>query len=144
MLTRIHHTGITVHNLDLMVKFYTQNLGLRVLREIEMEAPSSGDHTGIPGAHRKLVFLGLDDTHEIELVHYVSPPASEGHLDRHQLGSMHVGFLVDDLRELHSRLSAQGVHFATEPKFKEEDGATVGVIYARDPEGNWLEFIERN
>jgi len=143
MITGMHHTGITVHDIDRMVKFYTQDLGLKVLREIDSIAPPQGNHTGIPGARRKLVFVGFENAHEIELVHYVDPPAGTGHLDKHQLGSMHVCFLVDDLAEVHHRLVEKGVHFATEPKYHDEADGRLGVIYGQDPEGNWLEFIER-
>ena len=125
-----------------MVEFYTRDLGLDVLRRVDSVAPPEGNHTGIPGARRTLVFVGFADDHQIELVHYIDPPASEGYLDKHQLGASHVCFRVDDLRETYSRLSARGVRFVTEPKFQETDGKTLGIIYARDPEGNWLEFIE--
>jgi catechol 2,3-dioxygenase-like lactoylglutathione lyase family enzyme len=142
MVTGFHHTGIVVSDLDRMIEFYTRDLGLDVLRRIDSVAPPEGNHTGIPGARRTLVFVGLADDHQIELVHYIDPPAREGHLDKHQLGASHVCFRVEDLRATYARLKAKGVRFVTEPKFHEEDGRTIGVIYARDPEGNWLEFIE--
>ena len=142
MITGFHHTGITVRDLDAMVAFYTQQIGLCLLREIDSIAPPEGDHTGVPGARRKLVFVGFENGHQIELVHYIDPMAREGYLDKHQLGSMHVCFRVDDLRTLYGRLREQGVRFATEPKFRNIDGRSVGVVYAQDPEGNWLEFIE--
>ena len=142
MVTGFHHTGIVVHDLDRMIEFYTRELGLEVLRRIESIAPPEGDHTGVPGARRTLVFVGFERDHQIELVHYIEPPASDGYLDKHQLGASHVCFRVEDLRRTHADLSARGVRFVTEPKFHDVDGKSVGVIYAQDPEGNWLEFIE--
>ena len=59
------------------------------------------------------------------------------------LGVWHsVCFRVDDLRAVYDRLREKGVRFVTEPKFRDVDGRSVGVVYAQDPEGNWLEFIE--
>ena len=142
VITGFHHTGIDVKDLPAMVRFYTEELGLDTLLEIETNAGHEGDHTGVPGAVRTLVFVGFEGGHQIELVHYHEPAASEGHLDKHQLGASHVCFLVDDLTKTHAELSARGVEFVTEPKFKEVDGKRIGVIYLRDPEGNWLEFIE--
>ena len=145
MVTEIHHTGIVVCDLLLLQQFYTEMLGLKVVGEIDSVAPPEGNHTGIPGARRKLVFLASGnehDSHLIELVHYIDPPATEGHLAKHQIGATHLCFIVDDLQAEYERLLVSGVRFETEPKFSEGPDGRLGIVYARDPEGNWLEFIE--
>lgn len=142
MISGFHHTGIVVQDLDKMVQFYTESLGLKVLLELDSIAPPQGDHTGVPGARRRLVFIGFEDDHQIELIHYIDPPAGEGHFHQHVLGAVHVCFNVDSLRETYATLAARGVHFVTEPKYKDGGGKHIGVVYACDPEGNWLEFIE--
>ena len=147
MITRMHHTGVVVKNLPVMVDFYCKTLGLSIHNEMDSVAPAAGNHTGIKGARRKLVFLGLDDQpgkHLIELVHYIDPPATDGHLGKHQLGAMHICFCVNNLQEQYNRLTALGVRFETEPKFTDTPSGPLGVVYARDPEGNWLELIEGN
>ena len=141
-VTGFHHTGVTVQDMDRMLRFYTEELGLEVFHDLQSTAPAEGDHTGIPGARRRLVFVGFPDDHQIELVQYLDPPASEGHLDRHQLGSSHICFRVDDLEETCATLQKRGVAFLTDPYFREIDGRRVGVVYAQDPELNWIEFIE--
>ena len=141
-VTGFHHTGVTVRDMDRMLRFYSEELGLEVFHDLQSTAPAEGDHTGIPGARRRLVFVGFPDDHQIELVQYLDPPASEGHLDRHQLGSSHVCFRVDDLEATCTTLQKRGVAFLTEPYFREIDGRRVGVVYAQDPELNWIEFIE--
>jgi extradiol dioxygenase family protein len=145
VIAGFHHTGIVVQDLAKMVRFYTEDLGLKLLLELESNAPPDGDHTGILAARRKLVFVGFDSGHQIELVHYLQPPAHQGHLDKHQLGCMHVCFSVDDVQSLYSTLSAKGVRFATTPKYRRAtDQQRIGVVYAQDPEGNWLEFVQWN
>lgn len=109
MVSGLGHTGIVVQDMDRMVRFYTEDLGLKVL---------------------------------LELIHYIDPPAGEGHFHQHLLGAMHICFNVDNLAQTHATLGAKGVRFVTEPKYKDADGNRIGVVYARDPEGNWLEFIE--
>ena len=145
MVTGFNHSGFVVRDIDKMVAFYTEMLGLTVAREVDSVAPPEGDHTGIPGARRKLVFVGKPEgEHVLELVHFIEPPSPDGHLERYQLGASHVCFNVDDLEGLHGELTAKGVKFVTAPKFRESaDGVRIGVCYAQDPEGNWLEFIER-
>jgi lactoylglutathione lyase len=143
-ITGFNHSGFVVQDLELMVAFYRDLLGLTVVREVDSLAPAGGDHTGIPGAHRALVFVGLpQEDHLLELVHYLNPPSPEGHLQRNQLGAGHVCFNVEQLAGLHARLSAAGVRFVTPPILHPlADGGTHGICYARDPEGNWLEFIQ--
>ena len=144
MLTGFFHTGLVVCDLDQMIQFYTETLGLQIELEIDSNAPPTGDHTGLAGARRKLVFLGFGSGHQLELVHYLEPQSPEGGLDRHQLGGMHVCFDVENLLETHESLASQGVSFLTEPKFSETStGQRVGVVYFQDPEGNWLELVER-
>ena len=144
MVTGFNHSGFVVKDLEKMVRFYTELLGMEVVREAESFAPPEGDHTGIDGAHRKLVFLGKQgDKHLLELVHFVDPPSPEGHLERYQLGGAHVCLEVDDLTALYERLTAEDIKFVTPPKFTERpDGGRNGVCYAADPEGNYLELAE--
>ncbi len=149
MISGFNHSGFVVQDLERMVAFYRDTLGLVVEREIDSVAPPEGDHTGIPGAHRALVFMGHGGKpgntggHSLELIQYLNPPSPDGHLQRHQLGAAHVCFNVEDITAFHGRLSAHGVRFVTPPKFRPgPDGATHGICYAQDPEGNWLEFIQ--
>ena len=144
MVTGFNHSGFVVKDIEKMIAFYRDALGLRVVREIDSVAPPEGDHTGISGAHRRLVFMGkAEGGHALELVYYISPPSPDGYLDRHQLSAAHVCFDVEDLQRLYDDLSAKGVRFTTPPKYSTlPSGARRGICYAQDPEGNWLEFLE--
>ena len=141
---RMHHTGIVVSDLDQMVAFYSEQLGMTVKGRLESVAPAEGNHTGVPAAKRTLVFLAdsQQDGHLMELVHYHEPKATEGHLDKLQLGVMHICFHVDDVQEQYERLQRAGVRFETPPKYSGAGDDRLGIVYARDPEGNWLEFLE--
>ena len=145
MVTGFNHSGFVIKDLDVMVAFYRDALGLTVVRDVDSVAPPTGDHTGIPGAVRRLVFVGKPEgDHVLELVHFIEPPSPDGHLDRRQLGAAHVCFNTDDLQGLYDRLLDEGIKFVTPPIFRDVDGGgRTGICYAQDPEGNWLEFIER-
>ena len=144
MVTGFNHSGFVVKDLERMVTFYRDSLGLEVLREVDSVAPPEGDHTGIPGARRGLVFMGKPGgEHVLELVRFIEPTSPQGHLERNQLGAAHVCLNVDGLQQLYERLSQEGVRFVTAPKFKDgPNGTRTGLCYAQDPEGNWLEFVE--
>lgn len=144
MITRFNHSGFVVKDLNIMVHFYTKILGLEIIKQADSVAPLKGDHTGITGAHRQLVFLGKKgEAHLLELVHFVFPPSPDGHLERYQLGGSHICLEVDDLISFHKRLSGLGVKFVTPPKFsKNNAGSKNGVCYMEDPEGNHIELVE--
>ncbi len=145
MVTGFNHSGFVVKDIEKMVEFYRDALGLTVMREVNSVAPPEGDHTGIPGARRTLVFVGkAEGEHVLELVQFDDPPSPESERPRNNhLGAAHVCFNVDDLEKLHRDLTARGIEFVTPPKFRESpDGGRRGICYARDPEGNYLEFIQ--
>lgn len=148
VLLGFHHTGIVVADLERMVQFYTEIIGLEVRHAFDSIAPPGGNHTGIPGSRRKLVFLAFpdaaEDDHHFELIQYVEPAAADIRIDKVQLGAMHICFAVDDIRQEYQRLLAAGVQFVTEPKFGKPPGAktTLGVVYGQDPEGNLFELIQ--
>ena len=118
MVLGFNHSGFVVQDIDKMVSFYRDDLGLTVDREVDSKAPLEGDHTGIPGAHRTLVFVGKGGEHALELVYYIYPESPEGHLERNQLGAAHVCFNVEDIEQLYEDLKSKGVHFTPPPIMK--------------------------
>ncbi len=145
MVTGFNHSGFVVKDIEKMVEFYRDALGLTVMREVNSVAPPEGDHTGIPGAQRTLVFVGkAEGEHVLELVCFDDPPSPDsGRPRNNHLGAAHVCFNVENLEQLHEDLTARGIEFVTSPKFRESpDGGRHGICYARDPEGNYLEFIQ--
>lgn len=143
MVSGFNHTGIVVNDLEKMVAFYCDDLGLSELSRGDSNAPQEGNHTGISGSRRTLVFVGFDQGHRIELVKYHEPASALRDDDMTRLGTNHICFNVDDIEKTHAELSGKGIEFVTEPIIRvNDDGIRHGIVYVRDPEGNWLEFIE--
>lgn len=143
MVTGFNHTGIVVDDLERMVSFYCGDLGLSELNRIESNAPPEGNHTGIAGSRRTLVFVGFEEGHRIELVKYHEPESAGRDNDMTGHGANHICFNVADIERTHADLSRKGIRFVTDPIIRQnEDGGRHGIVYAQDPEGNWLEFIE--
>ncbi len=145
MVTGFNHSGFVVKDLEAMLAFYRDALGLTIVREADSIAPPEGNHTGIPGAHRTLIFVGTPEgEHVLELVYFIDPQSEDvGRPDRHQLGASHICFNVSDLASLHKKLSALGIEFITDPIFNTSDDGTIhGICYCKDPEGNFVELIQ--
>ena len=106
MVTGFNHSGFVVKDLEAMLAFYRDALGLTIVREAASVAPPEGNHTGIPGAHRTLIFVGKPEgEHVLELVYFIDPQSEDvGRPDRHQLGASHICFNVSDLASLHKKL----------------------------------------
>ena len=144
MITGFNHSGFVVRDIDKMVEFYRDTLGLTVLREADSVAPPEGNHTGIPGSHRTLIFVGKPEgEHSLELVHYIEPKSADpGRPDRHELGAAHICFNVEGLAKMHEDLTARGIEFITPPLWRDtDDGGKSGICYFKDPEGNFVELI---
>lgn len=143
MITSFNHSGFVIRDLEKMVSFYKDDLGLEIEKEVDSKAPDSGDHTGIPGAHRTLVFVGKGGGHALELVYYINPESPKGHLERNQLGAAHIAFNVDHIQDLYHSLIEKKISFVTPPIMSTGlDGRQKGICYCQDPEGNWVEFIQ--
>jgi catechol 2,3-dioxygenase-like lactoylglutathione lyase family enzyme len=139
-----NHVGLTVSNLERSIAFYRDLLGFNVAYERgEVTAEYMPRLVGIPGARLKIAGLDIPGLH-VDLVEYIEPKGAARPGPTSDLGNVHVGFTVDDLREAYRQLSAAGVQFKSEPV-----SPTVGpnkggwAIYFVDPDGITLEMIQR-
>ena len=145
MITGFNHSGFVVKDIDRQVDFYQNVLGLKVIRKTN-PGPEGSRHTGIPDAYRALVFLGKEeDGHLIELVQFIKPQITEdGHVPNTYLGEDQICFNVTNLKEMYRSMVEKNMKFVTEPIIRTtESGDTTTICYGQDPEGNWLEFIEK-
>jgi len=138
----IRHIGITVHDIDLMCRFYRDIL--------EFNDPCSLTHepdvwihklTGID--HAMLATLKLrNGRNTIELLHYANSelaPEHDLHREIYRGGISHIALTVDQLSTLVNHLKTYTyVQFLGE--IQENDN--VYVVFLRDPEGNILELVE--
>ena len=144
MLKSFYHTGFVVKSLEESVKFYTETLGLNLKRSMfETGGDLTEQVTGLKGVKMKVAFVDLSNEHHLELIEYVYPPGTEAHTNINDTGAAHLAFYVEDADALYRDKSALGMAFVNPPAHRHENGK-VGrkTFYARDPAGNWLEFIE--
>jgi len=124
---RILHTMLRVGNMERSVKFYTQVLGMKLLRATER-----------PEQKYSLAFVGYDDEKRsavLELTYNYG-------VERYELGSAfgHVAIGVPDVKQACERVRASGGKVTREPG--PVKGGTSVIAFVEDPDGYKLEFIE--
>ena len=139
------HTNLIAKDVPLLMSFYRDMLGCRSIGETRDLSGGWVDQlTGIPGAHIFGEHLALPGygtggpTLEIfgydSVVSHTAPAVNAS-------GFTHIAFAVDDvLQTLQDVLSRGGGQIGELVEKRYDDGRTICVVYATDPEGNILEL----
>ena len=125
---RILHTMIRVGDLQRSIDFYTQVLGMRLLRKADY-----------PGGRFTNAFVGYDEESEtavLELTHNWDTRSYEL-----GTGYGHVAIEVADAREACEEVRKRGGRVTREAG-PMKHGATV-IAFVEDPDGYKIEFIQR-
>lgn len=126
---RILHTMLRVGNLDASIAFYTEVLGMRLLRRKDY-----------PEGKFTLAFLGYDDESKaaaIELTHNWG-------VDTYERGNAfgHIAIEVPDAYAACAEIKTRGGHVSREAG-PMKGGSSV-IAFVDDPDGYKIELIERN
>ena len=144
MLKSFFHTGFVVKDLEQAISFYTNVLGLRLAFRMERSGPFVSQVLGFPDARIQGAFLNMGEGHQLELIQYLSPASGPGGISRNDLGATHLCFYVENIDRFYAEKSRLGLRPINPPaEHRDEQGRLIRkVLYAQDPEGNWLEFVE--
>ena len=144
MLKSMFHTGFVVRDIDKTIDFYTNVMGLNLVARTERTGDFASKLLGFQDAHIKGAFVELGDGHQLELIQYINPTGGDGHLRLNDAGASHLAFFVENIEEFYADKSQQGLRFNSEPaSLFDDDGKLLRkALYAQDPDGNWLEFVE--
>ena len=125
---RILHTMLRVGDLKRSVKFYTEVLGMKLLRTTER-----------PEQKYSLAFVGYDGEDRsavIELTYNYG-------VDRYELGGAygHIAIEMPDIKSMCEKVRTGGGKVTREPG--PVKGGTTNIAFVEDPDGYKIEFIER-
>ena len=140
----LNHTCLTVSDLDLMIGFFVECMGLEV--QVRQPVPKVIERLlDIPNIEVEQAFL-KGGGNRIELLCYKSPPDRKIISSRPiDTGSVHLGVYVDDAKAAVEKGSAYG--FALMGEFVEIDIAghsspVKAVAWMRNSDGITVEFLE--
>ena len=141
----LHHTGLTVSDLERSLHFWRDAMGMEELFQQEKEGGYLEAIVREPGAHVRMAHLAFGgEGPRVELFQYLAPSGGQ-HLSRPaDQGFVHVCIACEDLDERMKRLVAAGGTPFSEPVVI-DTGVNRGGrgVYLRDPDGHVVELFER-
>jgi catechol 2,3-dioxygenase-like lactoylglutathione lyase family enzyme len=147
---QIDHVNLVVEDLEKMIAFYRDALGLSLTRRVTISGQWIGAVVGLGDVNAEVVYLDFPQGPRIELIRYNAPitgrPAG---VDKPNApGLRHMAFKVDDIDALVARLQQAGVRFFSDVQSVPQSQVTYAggvrkrLVYFQDPEGNLLELCE--
>jgi len=134
-VSRIHHVGITVSDVERSLGFYRDLLGMRVVADTRLTRPEIA------------ALLDTQDGRILELLEYAQPPGHRLEYTNRDSGSAHVALQVDDLDRIRAGIGAAGGSEISRHPVTAQDteGIFAGarLLYVRDPDGMILELVQR-
>jgi catechol 2,3-dioxygenase-like lactoylglutathione lyase family enzyme len=138
----LHHTGLTVADLDRSLHFWRDAMGMEMLFQQEKVGGYLEAIVGEPGAHVRMAHLAFGgEGPRIELFQYLAPTGGQHRLRPADVGFAHVCVACDDLDERLERLIAAGGRPFSKP-VEVDTGVNKGgrSVYLRDPDGHVVEL----
>ncbi|MCZ7566692.1 MAG: lactoylglutathione lyase [Burkholderiales bacterium] len=125
---RLLHTMLRVGDLDRSVKFYTEVLGMRLLRTTER-----------PSERYSLAFVGYDDEDEAAVLELTY---NHG-VDKYEMGTAygHIAIAVPDAAKACEAVKRRGGTVTREAG--PVKGGTTVIAFVQDPDGYKIELVER-
>jgi lactoylglutathione lyase len=126
---RILHTMLRVADLEASKRFYTEALGMRVLREKEY-----------PDGKFTLCFVGYGEEAETAVIELTYNWDKKDYVLGDAFG--HIAISASDIRAACDRVRALGYEVTREPG-PMKHGTTI-IAFVKDPDGYKIELIERS
>lgn len=143
-ITKAHHMGLQVADLDRSVAFYRDVLGFEVAFAWNPQAAYIRELVGYPDADIHAAILRLPGSEVmLELLEYRNVDRVPVDTRTANPGTAHIAFFVDDLDTLYTDLAARGVR-SVSPPVTPTIGPNEGgrAVYLIDPDGIRVELIQ--
>ncbi len=138
----MNHVGISVANIERTIDFYREMFGMEQDCDVfPFGGPDFSAVMGLEDAQGRMCMITGGDV-SLELFEFTKPTPQQKRADYPVAdhGYSHFGFSVENIDEVHDRLRAAGVPIHC-PVTTFPGG--MKAIYARDPDGNVFELLER-
>lgn len=133
MIKKVDHIGIAVKNLDETVAYYTNVLGLKLVKIEEVETQQV-----------KVAFIDAGNV-KLELLEPMSEKSTIfGFIEKRGQGVHHVAFGVTSIEERMKELREKGVRLLSEGPLPGAGGAQVAFLHPKDSFGVLYELCDKS
>lgn len=133
------------------LKFYTQVLGMRLLKKMDFPAMKFSLYfmgyekaEDIPSDPKERTIWTLNQKATLELTHNYGtendPDQKYHNGNSDPRGFGHIGIVVPDVEKACERFEKLGVQFVKKPN----DGKMKGLAFIKDPDDYWIEILDPN
>ncbi len=133
MMEKVDHIGIAVKDLDKQVTYYTETIGLKLLKIEE-----------VPSQQVRVAFIDAGNV-KLELL---EPTSEESaifkHIEKRGEGIQHVAFGVTGIRERMQELREKGVRILSDEPQPGAGGAEVAFLHPKDSFGVLYELCDKS
>ncbi|MFH1783463.1 MAG: VOC family protein [bacterium] len=144
-LEKLRHIAIIVADTKKMTDFYTNILGLKLVNQVDIDAPFLAKGVGVPGAKAKMSHLAVENSDAmIEMFEFTDKLGPDKNIScSNAQGYRHMAFELTNIDEVYTDLKEEGVEFVSEVMCL-EGGPNAGFkfVYFKDPEGNLIELTQ--
>ena len=123
---KIHHIAIICSHYEVSKRFYTEILGLNIIREVYREERQSYK-----------LDLAIDDDYVIELFSFPNPPKRPSRPE--SCGLRHLAFAVENVEEKRTELLQKGIDCE---EIRIDEFTNKKFFFIADPDDLPLEFYE--
>lgn len=132
-MEKVDHIGIAVRNLDERISYYTDTLGLKLLKVEEVESQKV-----------RVAFIDAGNV-KIELLEPMAETSAiHGFIEKRGEGIHHIAFGVTGIRERMQELRGKGVRLLSEQPGPGAGGAEVAFLHPKSSYGVLYELCDKS
>jgi catechol 2,3-dioxygenase-like lactoylglutathione lyase family enzyme len=132
------HVGIVVNDLDKMIWFYQDLIGLEIIYDKIEEGRFLNHILNSNNKSPRIIKLGRNNKTIVELLYFGDCKINKKNLFDN--GYTHFALTIDDSNCLYDKFIKNGLSVINTPTISDEK--TVNVFFGMDPENNIIEFVE--
>jgi catechol 2,3-dioxygenase-like lactoylglutathione lyase family enzyme len=132
------HVGIVVNDLDKMLWFYQDVIGLEILYDKIEEGDFLNHILNSNNKSPRIIKLGLDNKTIVELLYF--GPCKINKKNLFENGYTHFALTIENVKSLYEKFIDNNLLVINTPIISDEK--TVKVFFGVDPENNIIEFVE--
>ncbi|MFP3917181.1 methylmalonyl-CoA epimerase [Lysinibacillus telephonicus] len=132
-MEKVDHIGIAVKNLDERISYYTETLGLKLLKIEE-----------VPSQNVRVAFIDAGNV-KFELLEPTSEESAiYKHIEKRGEGIQHIAFGVTGIRERMKELRDKGIRILSDEPNPGAGGAEVAFLHPKDSFGVLYELCDKS